>query len=111
MGIPVEQNRRIVTMANDPAATNQESAAEQIAPDNLALFFQELFTEIVRLRSSSEDVNAEQVRSQMIHAIRIAEQNGKARGYTDGDISLFAAYKISLGSVVSNLQLSIGSRR
>jgi len=76
-------------MANDPAAANQASAPAQIAPDNLALFFQELFTGIVRLRSNRQDVNdAEQFRSQVIHAIRIAEQNGKARGYTDEDISL-----------------------
>ncbi len=57
--------------------------------DNLALYFQELFTGIVRLRSNRQDVSdAEQFRGQVLNAIRIAEQNAKARGYTDEDISL-----------------------
>jgi type VI secretion system protein ImpK len=73
-------------MPNDPAAAN---TPVQSSPDNLALFFQELFTGIVRLRSNRQDVNdAEQFRNQVLHAIRMAEQNGKARGYTDEDISL-----------------------
>jgi len=57
--------------------------------DNLALFFQELFTGIVRLRSNRQDVaDAEQFRNQVLNAIRVAEQSAKARSYTDEDIQL-----------------------
>ncbi len=56
---------------------------------NLALYFQELFTGIVRLRVGRQDVtDAELFRNQVLHAIRVAEQNAKARGYNDDDIHL-----------------------
>lgn len=59
------------------------------SPETLALFLQELLTAIVRLRSNRQEVdNAELFRSQVLQAIRIAEQNSKARGYTDEDIHL-----------------------
>jgi type VI secretion system protein ImpK len=68
-------------------ANGQDAIAA--TPDNLALYFQELFTGIVRLRSHRQDVSdAEQFRGQVLHAIRVAEQNAKARGYNDDDISL-----------------------
>lgn len=57
--------------------------------DNLALYFQELFTAIVRLRANRQEVtNAEVFRGQVLQAIRVAGQNAKARAYTDEDIQL-----------------------
>jgi type VI secretion system protein ImpK len=65
---------------------NQEIAAP---PENLALFFQELFTAIVRLRARRQEVSdAEVFRHQVLQAIRTAGQNAKARGYPDDDIQL-----------------------
>jgi len=59
------------------------------SPENLALHFQELLTAVVRLRSHRQEVdNAEVFRSQVLQAIRLAEQNAKARGYADNDIKL-----------------------
>jgi len=64
----------------------QAGAAPQ---GNLALYFQELFTGIVRLRAARQDVtDADLFRNQVLHAIRVAEQNAKARGYNDEDIQL-----------------------
>jgi type VI secretion system protein ImpK len=60
-----------------------------VPPENLALFFQELFTAIVRLRAHRQEVSdAEVFRGQVLQAIRSAQQNAKARGYTDEDIHL-----------------------
>lgn len=57
--------------------------------DNLALYFQELFTAIVRLRANRQEVtDAEVFRGQVLQAIRVATQNAKARAYTDEDIQL-----------------------
>lgn len=68
---------------------NGQDAAAPVSRDNLALYFQELFTGIVRLRAHRQDVaDADQFRGQVLHAIRVAEQNAKARGYQDDDINL-----------------------
>ncbi len=68
-------------------ANTQEPAAP--AAENLALYFQEVLTAIVRLRSNRQDVSdAEVFRSQVLQAIRTAQQSAKARGYTDEDIQL-----------------------
>jgi len=57
--------------------------------DNLALYFQELFTAIVRLRANRQEVtDAEVFRGQVLQAIRVASQNAKAKAYTDEDIQL-----------------------
>ncbi len=57
--------------------------------DNLALYFQELFTAIVRLRANRQEVNdAEVFRGQVMQAIRTAAHNAKAKAYTDDDIQL-----------------------
>ena len=57
--------------------------------DNRALYFQELFTAIVRLRANRQEVNdAEVFRGQVKQAIRTAAQNAKAKAYTDEDINL-----------------------
>lgn len=65
-------------------------AAEAVAgakTENLALIFQELFTAAIRLRSGRQEVHdAEQFRAQVMQAIRMADQNAKARGYVDTDI-------------------------
>ena len=69
----------------------EEAAAVAVNPwpDNLALFFQELFTAIVRLRANRQEVaNAEVFRNQVLHAIKNADQNAKTRGYTDEDVRL-----------------------
>ena len=69
---------------------NLEDAAAPPAtawPDNLALFFQELFTAVVRVRSHRQEVNnADVFRNQVIQAIKTADQNAKTRGYTDEDV-------------------------
>ena len=68
-------------------ANPQEPAAP--VAENLALYFQELLTAIVRLRSNRQDVNdAEVFRGQVLQAVRTAGQSAKARGYTDEDIQL-----------------------
>ena len=76
-------------------ATQTEPKPEAVAAalpsrgENLALIFQELLTVIVRLRSDRQEVaGAEVFRSQVLHAIRIADQNARARGYTEDDIRL-----------------------
>jgi type VI secretion system protein ImpK len=69
----------------------EEGAAAAVNPwpDNLALFFQELFTAVVRLRAGRQDVNnADVFRNQVLHAIKTAEQNARTRGYTDEDVHL-----------------------
>jgi type VI secretion system protein ImpK len=69
----------------------EEGAAAAVNPwpDNLALFFQELFTAIVRLRAGRQEVNnADVFRNQVLHAIKTAEQNARTRGYTDEDVRL-----------------------
>ncbi|HLH39432.1 MAG TPA: DotU family type IV/VI secretion system protein [Bryobacteraceae bacterium] len=75
-------------------------------PENLALFFQELFTAIVRLRSHRQEVSDAQVfRGQVLQAIRAAQQNAKARGYTDEDIqaAIFAVVAF-LDETILNLR-------
>ena len=67
----------------------EDAAAPPVTawPDNLALFFQELFTAIVRVRSHRQEVNnADVFRNQVIQAIKTADQNAKTRGYTDEDV-------------------------
>lgn len=60
-----------------------------VKTENLALIFQELFTAAIRLRSGRQEVrDAEQFRAQVMQAIRMADQNAKARGYVDTDIQL-----------------------
>ena len=69
----------------------EESAAAAVNPwpDNLALFFQELYTAVVRLRAGRQEVNSADVfRNQVLHAIKTAEQNARTRGYTDEDVRL-----------------------
>lgn len=72
-----------------PNLEESTEAAVNPWPDNLALFFQELFTAIVRLRAGRQDVNnADVFRRQVLHAIQTAEQNARTRGYTDEDVRL-----------------------
>jgi len=62
--------------------------------ENLALIFQEMLTATVRLRSDRQQVtNADTFRSQVLNAIKVADQQARARGYTEEDIQLatFAA--------------------
>ena len=69
----------------------EEGAAAAVNPwpDNLALFFQELFTAVVRLRAHRQEVNnADVFRNQVLHAIKSADRNAKTRGYTDDDVRL-----------------------
>jgi type VI secretion system protein ImpK len=56
---------------------------------NLALVLQEVFTVTVRLRNNRQMVNdAEVFRNQIRSALKAAEREGKALGYTDEDIRL-----------------------
>ena len=56
---------------------------------NLALVFQEVFTVTTRLRSNRQMVtDAEVFRNQIRSALRAAEREAKALGYTDEDIKL-----------------------
>lgn len=54
---------------------------------NLALGFQEIFTAVVRLRYNRQAVmDAETFRAQMRQALRVAEQEARARGCTAEDV-------------------------
>lgn len=57
--------------------------------DNLALFFQELFTVIVRLRSNRQHVSdAASFRAHLLNAVRIAEEESRKAGYSQEDTRL-----------------------
>jgi type VI secretion system protein ImpK len=59
--------------------------------DNLALFFQELFTVIVRLRSNRQHVNdAASFRAHLLNALRVAEEESRKAGYSQEDTRLAA---------------------
>ncbi|HZU21610.1 MAG TPA: DotU family type IV/VI secretion system protein [Terriglobales bacterium] len=64
--------------------------AEAAAPArswNLALGFQEVFTAVVRLRYGKQAVpNAEAFRAHLKDALRAADQDGRARGYSAEDV-------------------------
>ena len=67
----------------------QEATSAPARTSNLALLFQELFTAVVRLRANRQEVNNAQVfRSQVLQAIKLADQNARAAGYIDEDIQL-----------------------
>jgi type VI secretion system protein ImpK len=56
---------------------------------NLALAYQEALTSIVRLKGNRQSVSdAQYFRQQFIQALKIANEDARARGYSDGDISL-----------------------
>jgi type VI secretion system protein ImpK len=73
-----------------PVKHDTDSTAEAAARrENLALVFQETLTAIVRLRSDRQDVSdAELFRSQVLTALKLAEQQGRGKGYTDDDVHL-----------------------
>jgi len=57
--------------------------------ENLALAFQEILTAIVRLRANRQAVSdAESFRGHMRHALQIADQEGRKRGYSAEEIQL-----------------------
>jgi type VI secretion system protein ImpK len=59
--------------------------------DNLALFFQELFTVIVRLRSNRQPVtDAAAFRAHLLNALRVAEDESRKLGYSQEDTRLSA---------------------
>jgi len=65
-----------------------------IRSENLALIFQEMLTVTVRLRSDRQQVsNADAFRAQVLNAIRVADQQARARGYTEDDIR-FATFAV-----------------
>jgi type VI secretion system protein ImpK len=71
---------------------------------NLALAFQEVFTAIVRLRFNRQPVtNADSFRAQMKQALRVAEQEGRTRGYGPEDTKqvIFAVVAFLDESVLS----------
>lgn len=71
------------------SANESKAAAVEERGENLALLFQELLTAIVRLRSGRQEItNAEKFRNQVLHAIRVIEQQARNRGYTDEDVRL-----------------------
>jgi type VI secretion system protein ImpK len=79
------------------AATNYGAAPPQAGrparrrSDNLALFCQELFTVIVRLRSNRQHVtDAAAFRTQLLNALRTAEDQSRTAGYTQEDAKLAA---------------------
>lgn len=77
--------------------------------ENLALIFQEMLTATVRLRSDRQQVsNADVFRAQVLSAIKAADQQARARGYTEEDIRLatFAAVAF-LDESVLNLRKPI----
>lgn len=75
-------------MATAPSNT-PSSPAVSSRTDNLAIIFQELLTAVERLRSDRQQVSdVEQFRRQIVQATRIADQQARARGYTEEDIQL-----------------------
>lgn len=71
------------------AATPTAPKPAPARTENLALILQELFTAIIRLRSGRQEIqNAEMFRTQVVQAIRAADQTAKGRGYVDEDIQL-----------------------
>jgi type VI secretion system protein ImpK len=76
--------------ATHPGATPPQAAAPpQRRSDNLALFFQELFTVIVRLRSNRQHVaDAASFRAQLLNAMRVAEEESRKAGYSQEDTRL-----------------------
>lgn len=71
------------------AAAPTGAGAGMRKPDNLALVFQELLTVIERMRSNRQPVtDAVQFRHQVMEALKLADQEGRRRGYTAEDIKL-----------------------
>jgi type VI secretion system protein ImpK len=70
-------------MANTPQAAVASAPPEATKrSDNLSLVYQEIFTVIARLRANRQRVaDAESFRSQIINALKLAEQDGLRRGY------------------------------
>lgn len=70
-------------------ATPAPSKPAPARSENLALVLQELFTAIIRLRTGRQEIqNAEMFRTQVLQAVRAADQTAKGRGYVDEDIQL-----------------------
>jgi len=67
-------------------ATPPQAAGPPRRSDNLALFFQELFTVIVRLRSNRQHVSdAASFRAHLLSALRVAEEESRKAGYSQED--------------------------
>lgn len=61
----------------------------QEAPENLAIIFQELLTATVRLRSNRQAVSdAESFRANTREALRLADAEGRRRGYSEEEMQL-----------------------
>ena len=57
--------------------------------ENLALIFQEVLTATVRLRSNRQAVSdAETFRANTREALRLADTEGRRRGYSDAELQL-----------------------
>ena len=87
-----------------PAAFGSERRAE-----NLAWVFQEIFTVIERLRSNRQPVtDANAFRHQVREAIKMADQEGKNRGYDGEEIKLAIFAVIAfLDESILNLRLPV----
>lgn len=92
--------------ASAPAAFGSERRAE-----NLAWVFQEIFTVIERLRSNRQPVtDANAFRQQMREALRMADAEGKKRGYDGEEIKLAVFAVIAfLDESILNLRLPVFS--
>ena len=90
--------------ASAPAAFGAERRAE-----NLAWVFQEIFTAIERLRSSRQPVtDANAFRHQMKEALRMADAEGKKRGYDGEELKLAVFAVIAfLDESILNLRLPV----
>lgn len=69
-----------------------ETTAYEASPrigDNLALAFQEILTATVRLRSNRQAIpDSEAFRAHMREALKTADRDGRAKGYTGDDLKL-----------------------
>lgn len=73
------------------ATSPQAAGPPRRRTDNLALFFQELFTVIVRLRSNRQHVSdAASFRAHLLNALRVAEDESRKAGYSQEDTRLAA---------------------
>ena len=76
-------------MGSPPTISQAPQGTPGRRAENLALVFQELFTVIARLRSDRQAVgDAEVFRGAMRGALKRAEQDGLARGYSSDDVRL-----------------------
>ncbi len=94
-----------MSATNAGATPPQAAGPPQRRSDNLALFFQELFTVIVRLRSNRQHVSdAASFRAHLLNAMRVAEEESRKAGYSQEDtrLAVFAVVALLDESILNS---------